>query len=121
MAVVGGTASVQWVGSLSSFLLQPDNRATEACPATLVGTCGIGYHTPTAVHHGHAAQVQQQRAAVLLWGCKSRPGRLHALSGMMFERCSSTCLFCSAFSVRPCATVIPWSPKISCSAINSRC
>jgi len=56
-----------------------------------------------------------------LWGCKSRPGRLYALSGMMFERCSSTCFFSSAFSLRPCATGIPWSPKISCSAISSRC
>ena len=26
---------------------------------------GIGYHTPTTVHHGHVAHIQQQRATVL--------------------------------------------------------
>ncbi len=36
---------------------------------------GIGYHTPTAVHHGHAAQVQQQRAAVLQTAYTVHPER----------------------------------------------
>ena len=36
---------------------------------------GIGYYTPTAVHHGHAAQVQQQRAAVLQTAYTTHPER----------------------------------------------
>jgi len=36
---------------------------------------GIGYHTPTAVHHGQADQVQQQRAAVLQAAYSVHPQR----------------------------------------------
>ncbi len=36
---------------------------------------GIGYHTPTTVHHGHAAHIQQQRATVLLAAYSAHPER----------------------------------------------
>jgi putative transposase len=36
---------------------------------------GIGYHTPTTVHHGHAAHIQQQRATVLLAAYTAHPER----------------------------------------------
>ena len=36
---------------------------------------GIGYHTPTTVHHGHAAHIQQQRATVLQAAYSVHPER----------------------------------------------
>ena len=36
---------------------------------------GIGYHTPTTVHHGHAASIQHQRATVLLAAYSVHPER----------------------------------------------
>ncbi|GAC1654414.1 MAG: IS3 family transposase [Mycobacterium sp.] len=36
---------------------------------------GIGYHTPTTVHHGHATEVQQQRATVLQTAYTVHPER----------------------------------------------
>ncbi len=36
---------------------------------------GIGYHTPSAVHHGQATTVQQQRAAVLQAAYAAHPER----------------------------------------------
>jgi putative transposase len=36
---------------------------------------GIGYHTPTTVHHGHAAHIQQQRATVLQAAYCAHPER----------------------------------------------